>query len=74
MLVDAVEIGFFGSVRQIAPIDHFADVAIDETSESNCLAHWQAIVDFQSKTFGRASGIRLGRIIFDRPQSYRGPR
>ena len=29
----------------------------------------QPVVDFQSETFGRTSGIRLGWIVFDCPQS-----
>jgi hypothetical protein len=74
VLVDTVEIGFFGGVGQIALIDHFAYVAIDEALKSDCLAQWQATVDFQSETFGRTSGIRPSRIILDGPQSYRGSR
>jgi hypothetical protein len=41
-------------------------------TEGNGLAHRQAMVDFESETFGRTSGIRLGWIIFDRTQRYRG--
>jgi len=72
VFVDAVKIGFFGGVRQLAPLDLFAYVAIDQALKSNGLAQWQAIVDLQAETFGRTSGVRLGRIIFDCTQSYRG--
>jgi len=61
-------------VRKVAPLDLFSYIAIDQALKSYGFAHRQAIVDFQSETFGRMSGIRLGRIILDRPQSYRGSR
>ncbi len=55
MFVDAVEIGFFGGVRQVAPLDLFAYVAIDQALKGNGLAQWQAIVDLQA----RPSAARL---------------
>ena len=39
MLVDAVEIGFSGGVREFAPLDLFAHVAIDQALKGNSLAH-----------------------------------
>ena len=68
----AASVPFLGGVRKVAPLDLFADVAIDQALKSGSLAHRQAIVDFQSETFGGAPGIRLGWIIFDSPQGYRG--
>jgi len=59
-------------VCKLAALDLFADVAIDQALKGNNLAQRQAIVDFQSETFGCTSGIRLGWIIFDSPQGYRG--
>jgi hypothetical protein len=40
MFVDAVEIGFLGSVREVAPLDLFADIAIDQALKGYSLAHW----------------------------------
>jgi len=57
---------------EVALLDLFVDVAIDQALKSNGLAHRQAMVDFESETFGRTSRIRLRWIIFDRAQSYRG--
>lgn len=69
MFVDTVEIGFPGGMCEVASLDLFVDVAIDEALESNRLAQWQPVVDFQSEAFGRTPGIRLGWIVFDCPQS-----
>jgi hypothetical protein len=73
MFVEAVEIGFFGGVSQVAALDLFAYVAIDQALKSDGLAQWQAMVDFQPQSLGRTSGFRLGRIIVECSQSYRWP-
>jgi hypothetical protein len=64
VLVDTVEIGFFGDVRKVASLDLFADVAIDQALKSNRLPHRQAIVDFRSEPANRfhcESGGRCSR-------------
>jgi hypothetical protein len=70
MFVDPIEIGFLGGMCEVALFDLFGYIAIDQALKSNSLAHRQALVDSESETFGRPSGIRLGWIIFDRTQSY----
>jgi hypothetical protein len=59
VFVDPVEIGFLAGMCEVALFDLFVYIAIDQALKSNGLAHRQAMVDFESETLGRTSGIRL---------------